>query len=153
MAKPQSTIGAKLSISAGVPATEDATGCAALTWAQVGRIENIGDRPNEFATDDVQDLETGNTTQVKTYKNVTAFDLSIVADEDDDGQTLMETAFEDFSGTYRFKLEHSSGKIQYFNGRVNKYTPSALDGKAARLASNISLDLWANGSKYITVAA
>ena len=84
MAKPRSTIGAVLSISAGVPATEDATGCAALTWTQVGRIENVGERPNEFGTDDVQDLETGNTTQVKTYKNVTAFDLSIVADEDDE---------------------------------------------------------------------
>jgi hypothetical protein len=153
MAKPQSTIGAKLSISAGVPATEDATGCAALTWSRVGRIENIGERPEEFATDDVQDLETGNTTQVKTFKNVTAFDVSLVADEDDAGQTLMETAFNSFSGTYRLKLEHTSGKIQYFNGRVNTFTPSALDGKASRLACNISLDLWADGSKYITVAA
>jgi len=153
MAKPKSTIGAKLSISAGVPATENAAGCAALTWTQVGRIENVGERANEFGTDDVQDLEFGTTTQVKTYQNVTAFDLSVVADADDAGQTLMETAYADFDGTYRFKLEHASGKIQYFNGRVMKYTPSALDGKAERFSSSISLDLWADGSKYITVAA
>lgn len=153
MAKPQSSIGAKLSISAGVPATEDAAGCAALTWTKIGRIENIGNRPEEFNTDDVQDLETGNTTQVKTFKNVTAFEVSLVVDEDDAGQTLMETAFNDFTGTYRFMLEHISGKVQYFNGRVLNLTPSAIDGTAARLQSNISLDLWADGSKYINVAA
>jgi hypothetical protein len=149
MAKPQSTIGAALYISAGVPATENSAGLAALTWTKVGRVENIGERPDEFGTDDVQDLETGNTTQVKTYKNVTSFDMSLVSDKDDAGQTLMQTAFNEFNLTYRFKLAHSSGKVQYFNGQVMKFSPSALDGKAERIACNVSLDLWANGSKYI----
>lgn len=148
-----STIGSTLHISAGVPATEDATGCAALTWTKVGSIEDVGDRAQAWGKDTVSNLETGQTQEIKTFRDPVSFAVNIAENDSDAGQTLLKTAFEASTTSYRFKLTHASGKIQYLQGQVFELSEGALDGNHGKIMTNISIDGWANGSKYITVAA
>jgi len=149
MAKPQTTIGTRLHISAGVPATENTTGLAALTWTQCGRVADIAERKEAFDKDSVQDLDTGLTMQVKTFMSPVEFAINLARDTDDAGQVLLRSAYEDKTGSYRFKITHADSTVQYFQGKVFEYSDGALDGKHRKLTVNIGIDGWANGDIYV----
>ena len=107
-----------ISVSAGVPATNDATGYAALTYTAVGEINSIGDLVTKHATTTFVNFCTNKSSVVKGVEEVIMFQMVVGNDRDDAGQTLMTTARQNLTGKYAFKMVESNGDIQYFRGFV-----------------------------------
>lgn len=125
---PSSTAaGSTLAISAGIPATEDATGYAALAFTEIGSIEKIGTIGATFAKVDFQPLK-GPKQKHKGSPDYGSLSPSMATDEADAGQTLLKTASDDAtSKLYSFLATYPSGAKRYFQGRVFGY-PETIDG-------------------------
>jgi len=81
-----------LSISAGVPATFDAAGYAALAFTVVGEITNLGEFGREFNLVTHNPVATRGTQKLKGAFNEGALALQLGLDTDDAGQILLKAA-------------------------------------------------------------
>ena len=107
-----------ISVSAGVPATNDATGYAALTFTQIGELNSVGDLVTKHATSTFINFCTNKSSVVKGVVEPIMMSIVVGNDRDDAGQTLMTTARQSVTGKYAFKLLESNGDIQYFRAFV-----------------------------------
>lgn len=110
--------GSKLAISAANPATEDATGYAALTYTEVAYVSNLGDLGSSYEMVEFQPLD-GPKLKLKGPRDEGSLNPSIALDDDDAGQTLLRTASEDGTNAfYSFKITRPDGAVRYFQGPV-----------------------------------
>jgi hypothetical protein len=111
--------GTKLSVSAGLPATHNEAGFAALTYTLVGELESVGDLVLAKAPVRFANLTTGKTSTNKGAEE--PLDVSVVCalDRDDAGQTLMIAAYAS-TADYSFAVEEPDGTKIYFRGKVMK---------------------------------
>lgn len=106
-----------LKISAGVPATFDAAGYAALTYTTVGEITNFGEFGREFQLTTHNPVATRGTQKLKGSFNEGAIQLQLGLDTDDAGQVLLKAAALSDS-LYAFIITTSVGPLDkyYFQG-------------------------------------
>lgn len=113
----ETAAGAALAISAGVPATQDAAGYAALTYTEIGLIEKMGVIGATFAKVEFQPLK-GAKQKHKGSVDYGSLQPSMAYDPTDAGQTLLQTASDNQTATYAFKVTSAGGEIRYFQGKV-----------------------------------
>ena len=110
--------GTCLSVSAGIPATNDAAGYTALTWTQIGELSTIGDIVTKHATSTFINMCTNKSSVIKGVEDLINVMITVACDRGDAGQTLMTTARQSINGVYAFKVAESNGSFQYFRARV-----------------------------------
>jgi hypothetical protein len=119
MAKGITFAGTKVSISAGVPATYNQAGFAALTFTQLGEIESVGDLVTTNANVIFANMCTGKTSTLKGVEEAITVDLVVGLDRDDAGQTIMTAARKSISD-YAFQVTEANGDKVFFIGKVMK---------------------------------
>lgn len=113
----RTSAGSTLRVSATAPATFDATGYGALTWAAVGEITDLGEFGREYALVTHNPIASRGTQKFKGSFNEGTMNLSLGLDTDDAGQILMKAAsLSDLA--YSFEVETQNGDIYYFQAMV-----------------------------------
>lgn len=108
------------------PGTFDAAGYGALSYTQIGSVENLGgfgDTSEEVTFDDIAQRRT---IKLKGQRNAGNLELVCGRDDTDTGQDALYTAEQDNStGNYHFKVtfpnRQASGgddAVRYFSGKV-----------------------------------
>lgn len=123
------TIGVRIHVSAGLPATLDATGYGALTFTEVGEVTSLGDRGGSAEDVSYTPLATGVTVHLKGARDLAELPIEAILDSGDAGQALMQTAFES-PDLHSFKLVLPDGAIDYFQARVFSAAKAAGDASA-----------------------
>lgn len=115
--------GAKLFIG-GTTAASTLVAYAALTWVEVGEIENLGDFGDESGQVDWTALSDGRTRKLKGPRNAGSLTVTTGDDPLDVGQIAMEAA-EASPLSYNFKVELNDARTlggtnskHYFRGKV-----------------------------------
>lgn len=122
-----SAAGSTLAISVGVPATQDATGYAALTFADIGNLEKIGAVGASYAKTEFQPFQ-GAKQKYKGSADYGSLQLSLAHDETDAGQSVLRAAADDLTNQlFAFALTYPTGAKRYFQARVFGY-PEVTDG-------------------------
>jgi len=141
--------GTKLAISAAPPATEDASGYAALTYTVIGGIEKLGAIGANTNKVEFQPLD-GAKQKHKGSTDFGSLGPTIAHDDEDAGQTLLRTASApDNHARYSFKATYPDGAIRYFQGRVFGY-PETIDGADSIIMASPTIEI---DTKIIKVAA
>lgn len=113
--------GTAIGISAAAPATFDATGYAALTFTEIGGVEQIGAIGATTNKVEFQPLK-GPKEKHKGSTDYGSLQPSMAHDDDDAGQTLLRTAAEPDNNTlYSFQITYPNGKKRWSQGRVFGY--------------------------------
>lgn len=113
----RTSAGSTLRVSAAAPATFNEAGYAALTWAAVGEITDMGEFGREYALVTHNPVGTRGTQKFKGSFNEGTMSLSLGLDTDDAGQILMKAgSLSDLA--YSFEVETQNGDIYYFQAMV-----------------------------------
>lgn len=128
------TAGTKLAISAGVPATYDVAGYAALTYTDVGNIEDAGEHGRVYAEVTFNPIAERGTQKFKGSFNEGNKTLSIGYDSDDAGMILLKTALNS-DNDYAFEVEYPNGDIDYFQAKVMSLVKQASTVDTIRMVS------------------
>lgn len=132
--------GSTLAISVASPATEDATGYAALTYTKIGNIEKIGPVGPQFAKIEFQPLD-GPKQKLKGAADNGSLSPSLGHDSADAGQNVLRTAgFDKTNKLYSMCMTLQDGAKRYFGVRVFGY-PENVDGANAIVAANPSIEV------------
>ena len=141
--------GTALAISAAKPASEDATGYAALTFTEIGNVESIG---TIGATTEVVTFQPLKGAQQK-HKGPTNFGSltpTLAHTDADAGQTLLRTAADDTTNKlYSFKVTYPDGAVRYFGGRVFGY-PENVGAATTMLTATPTVEI---STRVVKVAA
>lgn len=150
----QTVAGTTVHISAGIPATFDAAGYAAVTgWAKIGEITDAGSHGKTYAEVTHMPIDTRMTQKFKGSINIGTKTLQLGVDEDDAGQILAKTAL-DSDSDYSFKVTYQDGAIDYFRAKVMSFEKSATGVDTIRSATmNLALTGTKTGVGIIEVAA
>lgn len=130
--------GTALAISAAAPATQDATGYAALTYTEIGQIEKIGAIGASYSKIEFKPLK-GPTQKHKGGVDYGSLQPSLAHDDEDAGQTLLRTAAES-NNLFSYKVTLPDGAIRYFRGRVFGY-PENIDGSESIVMANPTVEI------------
>lgn len=117
MSGPMTAAGSKLAISAGLPATPNEAGFAALTLTNIALIDKIGPMGATYAQTTFQPLDGAEIT-LKGGAKYGVLNPSYAVDSEDAGQALMRTASDNQIADYSFRLTRPDGSIRYFIGKV-----------------------------------
>lgn len=117
MSGPMTAAGSLLAISAGLPATQDQAGFAALTFSNIGLVDKIGPMGANYAQTAFQPLA-GPEITIKGGAKYGVINPSYASDSEDAGQALMATASEEQIADYSFRLTRPDGSIRYWLGKV-----------------------------------
>lgn len=109
-----------VSTTATDPATYDAAGYAALTYAEVGEITDLGTLASEYAITEHNPIGDRNLQKLKGTRDNGSQDLTLGFDHGDVGQFIMQAALLSDSN-YHFKILLKSGDIIYYSGLVTKF--------------------------------
>lgn len=140
--------GTAIAMSAAAPATEDAAGYAALTYTEIGQVEQIGAIGATTEVITFQPLK-GAAQKHKGGTNFGSIQPALAHDDSDAGQTLLRTAAEDLTDLYSFKVTYPDGATRYFQGRVFGY-PETVQGATSMLMANPTIEI---STKIIKVEA
>jgi len=113
----RTSAGATLEITAGVPATLDVAGYAALSFTAVGEITDLGEFGREYALVTHNPVGDRGTVKKKGSFNEGSMAMSLGLDTDDAGQILTKAAAAS-DADYAFKLTTQNGDIYYFQAQV-----------------------------------
>lgn len=151
MAQPSGTLGAKMFLSDGAIASTVDTEreFTALTWIEVGLIDNMGDFGRVFETVTFQELKDGRTYKLKGPYNDGAVQITVAQDLADDGQAALkdaaDTASQDNYG-FRIELGDASGSFggpttAFFRGLPMSFRTSIGAANAVqRATANIEVN-------------
>jgi hypothetical protein len=123
-----------ISISAGVPATFNSAGYAALTFTAVGEVTNAGEFGREFTLVTHNPLYTRGTQKLKGAFNEGSITLQLGLDTDDAGQVIMKAATLSDS-LYAFKVTMPSGDVYYFQGLTMSFKVGISDVNSVTAAT------------------
>lgn len=129
--------GAVVSVSAGVPATYDAAGFVALTWAVLGELTGLPDSGEEYADIPVQVIgdANGGTDHYIGVQDQPESVLSFVRDVSDAGQVILAAASGIVTPT-AFKLEYTNGEIEYWQALVYSFRRIGGEANAVRMGQS-----------------
>lgn len=124
----KTSAGALLKISAGVPATFNVAGYAALSYTTVGEVTNIPEFGRTFALVTHKPIATRGEQKFKGGFNEGSIGVALGLDTDDAGQILMKAAALS-DNLYAFSITLPSGDVYYFQGLTMsfKVNPAAVD--------------------------
>lgn len=128
MAGIHSVAGSSLGISAGVPATYDATGYAALTYTNIGNIDNMGEHGRVYSEITFNPIDTRATRKLKGSFNEGNKTISLAYESGDAGMLILKNALES-DADFSFKNVYQSGDVDYFIAKVMSLTksPTSVD--------------------------
>lgn len=120
----QTSTGIALSVVADLPATEDDTGYAALTWVEVGEVVDLPEYGPTVQVVESNPLKTGITEKYPGFTNFGSIAIGLELDTEDAGQQILEAAINPGGAfvPHSFKIEFADGTIEYFHGGVFSYT-------------------------------
>lgn len=107
-----SSTGTTLAVSAGVPATHDAAGFAALTWTSVGDVGDFGEPGGTTEVLEFVPVETGIKEKFLGVQDNGGYDFVIARDSSDAGQTLITDAYDNRT-VLSVRVTLPDGDIQY----------------------------------------
>ena len=130
--------------STSVPSTIDESNYEGITFTDCGEVTNIGDFGREYQVVEVNNLADGATRKFKGSYNNGSFQVELLFDSADAGQTLLETAA-DSTATYLFKVglpgDGAAGEEFYFSGLVTSLKRQVGGPNSAiMLNANIEID-------------
>lgn len=132
--------GTGLAISAGIPATQDAAGYGALTYTEIGQVEQLGAFGATQEVVNFQPLK-GPLQKYKGPNNSGAIQPSLAHDDSDAGQTLLRTAAANAtSALYAFRVTYPDNSKRFFQGRVFGY-PENVGAANTMLMANPSIEI------------
>ena len=125
----QTLVDSVISISAGLPATDDAAGYGALTLTPIGQVTSWtpGGRTHTLTPSNPIG-QRGTDFYKATYNNGTD-SITVNRDDDDAGQILCLAA-EASDAAYSFSVTYQDGTIDYFQGKVPSFITGAGDANA-----------------------
>ncbi len=127
--------GTVISISAGVPATYDSVGFAALTYTAIGEVSSApGSGGKTFEDVSYTVLGVRATKHLKGTSDQAEQTMEVIDDRNDAGQTLAKAALES-DNEYAFKVVYNNGEIDYFQGLVTGYEGAGGDSNAIRMST------------------
>jgi hypothetical protein len=113
--------GSKIFVSAALPATMDSAGYAALIWAEVGELTDIGSvLGRAYNTATHAPIGSQQQTQKKASFTLSNAEFMCGWDEEDAGQIIINTGASSYD-IYAFKLLKQDGTIRYFTAQVMQY--------------------------------
>ena len=115
-----------IGISAGVPATFNVAGYAALSFTTVGEVTNLGELGREFQLITHNPIATRGTQKLKGSFNEGTMALQLGLDTDNAGQILMKAAALSDS-LYAFKVLTASGDIYYYQALTMSFKVGVND--------------------------
>lgn len=135
----ETVAGTAFGISAGVPATFNAAGYAALTYSTIGEITDGGSHGRVYA--EVTHMPIGNrgTQKFKGSFNEGNKTLQLAINGTDAGQVLLKTALAS-DNAFAFKVLYQGGAIDYFQARVLSFS-KATAGVDSILTATVELSL------------
>lgn len=145
--------GSTLGISAGPPLTFDAAGYAALTFALIGEITDMGSHGGTNSLVTHSPIGTRLVQKLKGVRNEGAKTVQLAIERTNPGQILLNTASKS-DATYYFKQLYQGGDIDYFPAKVMSFV-KATGGPDSIRAGTVTLELTSSqsGVGIIEVAA
>lgn len=143
----RTTAGTTLSVSAALPATEDAAGYALLSYTVVGEVTDVGDFGKTYNIVNHNPLNTRKTEKLKGNYNNGQLALQLAFVEDDAGQVILRN-YLDLDTDLSIKITHQDGHIDYMYGQVTA-APKSVQSEAI-LSGNVTIEV---NSDIVTVAA
>jgi hypothetical protein len=134
-----SSINTTLKISAGIPATFDAAGYAALTFTTIGEITDIGEFGREYKPVTYVPLATGGTRKLKGSFDEGSIAAQLALDTDDAGQILAKTALAS-TADFSFVVTTQNGDKYYFQGKTMSFKVNVGNAEGYT-AGSIALEL------------
>ncbi|PTQ12959.1 hypothetical protein CLG96_02110 [Sphingomonas oleivorans] len=132
--------GTTIAISAAAPATQDSTGYAALTYTEIGGIEQIGTIGATTNKVEFQPLN-GPKEKHKGSTDYGSLQPALAHSDTDAGQTLLRTAADPANNAlYSFKVTYPGGEKRYFQGRVFGY-PENVGGADSIIMANPTIEI------------
>lgn len=132
--------GSRIGISAAAPATLNSAGYAALTYTNIGGVDQLGAFGSTTEVVNFQPLD-GPLEKYKGPNNSGAIQPSLAHDDDDAGQTLLRTAADDkTSKLYSFQVTLPNGAKRFFGGRVFGY-PETVGAANSMVMANPSVEI------------
>ena len=116
----ETVAGVLIGISAGVPATFDATGYAALTYTNIGEITDGGSHGRKYALVTHKPIASRGTQKYKGSFDEGQKTLQVGLDDDEPGQVLAKTASKS-DANYAFKVTYQGGSVDYFQAKVMSF--------------------------------
>ena len=116
----QTSAGTTISISAVLPTTDDAAGYAALTWAAIGEVTDLGEFGREYATVTHNPVASRRTIKRKGSYNDGTMALQLALDRDDAGQILAKTALGS-DANQAIRITYQDGSKDYFSAMVMSF--------------------------------
>lgn len=125
------SVGTLIKLSAGAPATHDATGFAALTFTTLGEGTATQEVGMKFNTAKHVPLATGATHKIKTSFDASTITIKGACDTDDAGQILAKSGLA-ASANYAFQVHYPNGDKTYFLGLITAFDTGATDASSIR---------------------
>ena len=119
----RTSAGSTLKISAGVPATFNAAGYAALTYTTIGEVTDFGELGREYTLVTHNPVANRGTVKFKGSFNEGQMTLQLGLDTDDAGQILAKQAANS-DNNYAFELQTQNGDKYYFQAQVMSFKVS-----------------------------
>ena len=121
------TLGTTLSVVAGVPATFDDTGYAALVYDAVGEVGDLGEFGGTREVVTFTPVDTGIVVKRPGSVDYGQMSLQIARDAADAGQIALQSAFDgaEAGNLHSLKLLDRNGDMLYFTGIVSSFTYNA----------------------------
>lgn len=126
--------GAVVSVSAGIPATYDSAGFAALSWSVLGEVTSLPDSGEEYADIPVQVIgdSAGGTDHYVGVQDQPESTISYVRDISDAGQVILAAASGSTTAT-ACKIVYSNSEIEYFQMLVFSFRRMGGEANAVRM--------------------
>ena len=109
-----------ISTTATPPATYDAAGYAALTYAEVGEVVDAGTLSAEYNITEHNTVNKRDIQKLKGSRDNGSQDYSLGFDSVDEGQVAMQYAL-DSDDNYHVKIALKSGAFIYYSGLISKF--------------------------------
>lgn len=132
-----SSVGTIVSVDDTAPATYDAAGFAALTWASCGELSDLPSFGSESALATHTPLATGIVAKRRGSINYGSVTLTMAVSVSDTGQAILETKADSAAGSdalVSVKVELVNGAIQYFTAQVMSYRVNVANADAITMA-------------------
>lgn len=131
--------GTTIGISASIPATFDEAGYEALTFTNIGNIEDGGEHGREYAEVTFNPIDTRGTRKYKGSFNEGTKTLSVAYNSDDGGMALLKTALAS-DADFSFEVAYPDGDIDWFQAKVMSLKKATGGVDSMRMATiNLSI--------------
>jgi len=126
----QSSVGVSVGVSAGLPATHDSVGFAALTFTACGKLSTAAPMTGTKDVATFDNLTTGEEEKFADIMRAGAGDMSFGYDPADAGQTVLETAADADGASSNVALEFTllNGDVYYRLAVITSYVPDPQIG-------------------------